>query len=83
MLLGVYTLSQYSKYMTCKLTKSTSFTDDMILYLFFPSLLCDTAGHLQFKLSLFAIAALQVMVHDVLPGVEAIILPIFSVLSRK
>lgn len=50
------------------LTKSASFTDDMTLYLFFTSLLCDTAGFLQFKISLFAIAALQVLLHDALPG---------------
>lgn len=68
LLLGVYTLSQCSKDMTCVLTKSTSFTDDMTLFLFFTSLLCDTAGFLQFKLSLFVIAALQVLLHNALPG---------------
>lgn len=68
LLLVVFTLSQCSKDMTCMLTKSASFTDDMTLYLFFTSLLCDTAGFLQFKISLFAIAALQVLLHDALPG---------------
>lgn len=61
------------------MTKNTSITDDMTLYLFFPSLFSDTAGLLQFRLSLFAIAALQVLLHNALLGVEAIILPVFSV----
>lgn len=50
------------------LTESTSFTDDITLYLFFTSLLCDAAGFLQLKLSLFAVSALQVLLHSALPG---------------
>lgn len=53
---------------TCMLTKTTSFIDDMTLCLFFTSHFCDTAGFLQFKLSLFAVAALQALLHDALPG---------------
>lgn len=66
--LGVCTLFQCSKDVACMLTKTTSFTDGMTLCLFFTSRLCDTAGFLQFKLSLFAVAALQVLLHDALPG---------------
>lgn len=53
------TLPQCSEDMALTLTKGTSYPDDMALYLLFTSLLWDTAGFLQFKLSLFAIAALQ------------------------
>lgn len=62
------TLPQCHKDMAHILTKGTSYTDVMAVYLLFTSLLCDTAGFLQFKLSLFAIAALQILLHGALHG---------------
>lgn len=57
----VVTLHQSSKEMMRILTKSTPYTDYMALQLLLLSLLCHAAGFLQFKLLLFAVAALQAL----------------------